>query len=30
MSGGKIVGGIGISGGTVEQDMEIARYAMSV
>lgn len=30
VSGGKIVGGIGISGGTVEQDMEIARYAMSV
>lgn len=27
---GKIVGGIGVSGGTVEQDMEIARYAMSL
>lgn len=26
---GKVIGGIGISGGTVEQDMEIARYAMS-
>lgn len=27
---GQIVGGVGISGGTVEQDMEIARYAMSI
>lgn len=27
---GQIVGGIGVSGGTVEQDMEIARYAMSI
>ena len=27
---GQVVGGIGVSGGTVEQDMEIARYAMSV
>lgn len=27
---GKTVGGIGVSGGTVEQDMEIARYAMSI
>lgn len=27
---GKVVGGIGVSGGTVEQDMEIASYAMSV
>lgn len=27
---GRVVGGIGVSGGTVEQDMEIARYAMSV
>lgn len=26
---GEVVGGIGISGGTVEQDMEIARWAMS-
>lgn len=25
----KVVGGIGISGGTAEQDMEIARYAMA-
>ncbi len=30
VSGGQIVGGIGVSGGTVEQDMEIARYAMSI
>ena len=30
VSGGQVVGGIGVSGGTVEQDMEIARYAMSV
>lgn len=28
--GGKIVGGIGVSGGTPEQDMEIARYAMAL
>lgn len=27
---GRVVGGVGISGGTVEQDMEIARYAMSL
>ncbi len=27
---GKVCGGIGVSGGTVEQDMEIARYAMSI
>mgnify|MGYP001140036301 FL=1 len=27
---GKVVGGIGVSGGTVEQDMDIARYAMSL
>ena len=27
--GGKVVGGVGISGGTVEQDMEIARWAMA-
>ncbi|EOS27301.1 ATP:cob(I)alamin adenosyltransferase [Lachnospiraceae bacterium 3-1] len=27
---GQVVGGIGVSGGTVEQDMEIARYAMSM
>ena len=27
---GQTVGGIGVSGGTVEQDMEIARYAMSL
>lgn len=27
---GQIVGGIGVSGGTVEQDMEIAQYAMSI
>lgn len=27
---GKVAGGIGVSGGTVEQDMEIARYAMSI
>ena len=26
---GEVVGGIGVSGGTVEQDMEIARWAMS-
>ncbi len=30
VSGGTVAGGIGVSGGTVEQDMEIARYAMSV
>ena len=30
VSGGQIVGGIGVSGGTVEQDIEIARYAMSI
>ena len=27
---GKVVGGIGVSGGTVEQDLDIARYAMSL
>lgn len=27
---GKIVGGIGISGGSAEQDMDIARYAMAL
>lgn len=27
---GEVVGGIGVSGGTVEQDMEIAQYAMSL
>ena len=27
---GKTAGGIGVSGGTVEQDMEIARYAMQI
>lgn len=27
---GQVAGGIGISGGTVEEDMEIARYAMSI
>ena len=27
---GKVAGGIGVSGGTGEQDMEIARYAMSI
>ena len=27
---GKVAGGIGVSGGTVEQDMEIARYAMLI
>ena len=27
---GKVAGGIGVSGGTVEQDMEIARYAMQI
>jgi len=27
---GQVVGGVGVSGGTVEQDMEIARYAMSI
>lgn len=27
---GQVVGGIGVSGGTVEQDMEIACYAMSM
>ncbi len=26
--GGEVVGGIGVSGGSVEEDMEIARYAM--
>lgn len=30
VSDGKVVGGIGVSGGTVEQDMEIARYAISI
>ena len=30
MVDGKAAGGIGVSGGTVEQDMEIARYAMSI
>ena len=30
VSGGQVLGGIGVSGGTVEQDMEIARYAMSM
>lgn len=30
VSDGQIVGGIGVSGGTVEQDMEIARFAMSM
>lgn len=27
---GEVVGGIGVSGGTVEQDMEIARWAMTL
>ena len=27
---GRTAGGIGVSGGTVEQDMEIARYAMQI
>jgi uncharacterized protein GlcG (DUF336 family) len=27
---GTVEGGIGVSGGTVEQDMEIARWAMSL
>ena len=27
---GTVAGGIGVSGGTVEQDMEIARYAMLI
>lgn len=27
---GEVVGGVGVSGGTVEQDMEIARWAMSL
>lgn len=27
---GKVVGGIGVSGGTVEQDMTIARYALNL
>ena len=27
---GEVVGGIGVSGGTVEQDMDIAWYAMSL
>lgn len=27
---GQVVGGIGVSGGSVEQDMDIARYAMSL
>lgn len=27
---GKVVGGIGVSGGTVEQDMDVATYAMSI
>ena len=26
---GKIVGAVGVSGGTVEQDMEIAQYAIN-
>lgn len=30
VSAGQVVGGIGVSGGTVEQDMEIARFAMSI
>jgi len=30
VSGGQVLGGIGVSGGTVEQYMEIARYAMSM
>ena len=30
MVDGRVAGGIGVSGGTVEQDMEIARYAMSI
>ena len=30
MVDGKVAGGIGVSGGTVEQDMEIARYAMQI
>ena len=28
-SNGKLIGGIGISGGTVEQDIEIAQYAVN-
>ena len=27
---GEVVGGIGVSGGTVEQDMDVAQYAMSL
>ena len=30
VTGGKVVGGIGVSGGTVEQDMDVAQYAMSL
>lgn len=30
LQNGEVVGGIGISGGTVEQDMDIARWAMSL
>lgn len=30
LRGGEVVGGIGVSGGTVEEDMTIARYAMSL
>lgn len=30
LADGRVVGGVGVSGGTVEQDMEIARYAMSL
>lgn len=30
VSNGQVVGGIGVSGGTVEQDMEIARFAMGI
>lgn len=27
---GEVVGGVGVSGGTVEQDMDVARYALSL
>jgi len=30
VNGGEVAGGIGVSGGTVEQDMDVARYAMSL
>ena len=29
MKNGSLIGGLGVSGGTVEQDMAVARYALS-